>query len=224
MTKIYVVRHCEAEGNNKRIYQGSTDCDITKLGAEQLKLLGKRFENIGLDCVYTSPLIRAKKTAFAIKGDRDLPVKVKPELTEIHGGVIEGKPFITALSAIPGLAETWNNSPQDFCPEGGEPMRSAYERIWEAVLSIVKENTGKTVAVATHGGVIRCLNCRLTYGTIERLKDMEWCENTGVTLLEFDENNNVSVKYMNDCSHVPEELLPKRSRVADVSKIVNNVG
>ena len=103
-------------------------------------------------------------------------------------------------------------------------MRAAYERIWKAVLEIVNDNCGKTVAVATHGGVIRCLNCRLLFGTIERLKDMEWCENTGVTLLEFDDDMNWALKYMNDRSHVPDELLPKRNRMAEVGKIDNNVG
>lgn len=224
MTKLYIVRHCEAEGNNKRIFQGSTDCDITSLGERQLNLLQKRFQDISLDIVYTSPLIRAKKTALAIKGDRDLPVIVYEELSEIHGGVVEGKPFAQAFCNIPGLAETWNNSPQDFWPEGGESMRSAYERIWKAVLRIANENVGKTVGVATHGGVIRCLNCRLLFGTIDRLKNMEWCENTGVTLLEFDDDMNVIIKYMNDRSHVPDELLPKRNRMAEVSKIDNNVG
>lgn len=224
MTKIYIVRHCEAEGNNKRIFQGSTDCDITNLGETQLKFLGERFAGIELDKIYTSPLIRAKKTALAIKANRDIPVISDERLKEIHGGVVEGKPFAKAFLAIPGLAEIWNNSPQDFAPEGGEPMRDAYERIWDAVISIAKENAGKTVAVATHGGVIRCLNCRLAFGTAERLKDMSWCENTGVTLVTFDDDMNAKVMLMNDCSHVPDEFLPKRSRMAEVSKIDNNVG
>lgn len=61
MTKIYIVRHCEAMGNIKRLFQGSSDFDITEFGAEQLEYLKIRFKNIPLDKVYTSPLIRAKK-------------------------------------------------------------------------------------------------------------------------------------------------------------------
>ena len=217
MTKIYIVRHCEAEGNNKRIFQGSTDCDITELGKKQLELLQKRFESIPLHKIYTSPLIRAQKTAQALKGGRDIEIVKMPGLTELDGGILEGKPFMPTIRSIPGLAEIWNEHPQDFVPEGGEPMREAYERIWSAVLSILKENSGKTVAVATHGGVIRCLNCRLLYGNIEGLKDMNWCENTGITLLEFGSDITPRVEFMNDTSHLPEELLPKRSRMAEVA-------
>lgn len=216
MTKIYIVRHCEAEGNNKRLFQGSTDCDITEMGEKQLKLLKKRFSTIHLDKIYTSPLIRARKTAAAIKGDRDIEIIADSDFTEIHGGVVEGKPFSEAFSGIPGLAEAWNYAPQDFAPEGGEPMRHAYERIWQAVIRAAKENKGKTVAVATHGGVTRCLNCRLLYGTIERLKDTNWCENTGVSLIDFDDEFNPQIEFINDTSHLPEELLPKRNRMAEV--------
>ena len=37
MTEIYLVRHCEAMGNVKRLFQGSTDLDISETGEKQLK-------------------------------------------------------------------------------------------------------------------------------------------------------------------------------------------
>ena len=43
MTYIYLVRHCEAMGNHKRLFQGSTDCDISEIGAKQLQYLKERF-------------------------------------------------------------------------------------------------------------------------------------------------------------------------------------
>lgn len=216
MTKIYVIRHCEAEGNQKRIFQGRVDLDISELGKVQLDFLQKRFEGVKLDAVYSSPLIRAKKTAAAVADGRNLEIKIKDGLRELDGGVVEGKPFAEALSNTP-LGEVWNNHPQDFAPEGGEKMRDAYERIWNAVLEVAKENKDKTVAVASHGGSIRCLTCRLVFGTIEKLKDMRWSENTSVALLEFDDDFNCTLKYFNDTSHVPEEYLPKRNRLADMA-------
>ena len=72
MTEIYMVRHCEAIGNVKRLFQGSSDFDISETGEKQLEYLKTRFKDIPIDKVYTSPLIRAKKTALAVIGDRDL--------------------------------------------------------------------------------------------------------------------------------------------------------
>ena len=90
-------------------------------------------------------------------------------------------------------------------------MRDAYERIWNTVKNIAAENTGKTVACTTHGGVTRCLLCRLLKGNITKLREMPWSENTAVTLIRFDGELNPEVVFYNDTS---EELIPKRSRLS----------
>ncbi len=217
MTIVYLIRHCEAMGNKRRIFQGTTDCDISETGAKQLEFLKERFKDIHLDAVYSSPLIRTKKTAQAVVGDRDLAIVSNKGLIELDGGVVEGRPFAEAFNEIAGLAEIWNNHPQDFAPERGEPMREAYERIWNTILEIVYENKDKSVAIATHGGVSRCLCCRMLYNDINRLSEVPWCENTAVTKLCFDDEMNATMEFMNDHTHVPDEYMPKRSRI--VSKV-----
>ena len=209
-----MVRHCEAMGNVKRLFQGSSDFDISETGAKQLEYLTKRFKDIKLDKVYTSPLIRARKTAFAVIGERDFEPIDEKGLIELDGGIVEGKPFIETFNSIPGLADTWDNHPEDFAPEGGEKMRDAYERIWNTVKKIATENAGKTVACTTHGGVTRCLLCRLLKGDITKLSEMPWSENTAVTLIRFDDKLNPEVAFYNDTTHLPEELIPKRSRLS----------
>lgn len=213
MTYIYLIRHCEAMGNFKRVFQGSTDCEISETGAKQLEYLKERFKNIKLDAVYSSPLIRARKTAEAAACGKGLEIITRQNLTELGGGVLEGRPFQEAFNSIPGLADTWNNHPQDFAPDGGEAMRNAYVRIYDEITELVRQNRGKTIAAASHGGVLRCLMCRVLYNDINRLKDVPWCENTAVTLLKIDDNDKISVEFFNDYSHVPPEYMPKRSRI-----------
>lgn len=213
MTYIYLIRHCEAMGNQKRLFQGSTDCDISDTGAKQLEYLAERFKSIQLDAVFSSPLIRTQKTAHAIADYKGLPVNLRENLVELHGGIVEGRPFQEAFSSIEGLADAWNNHPQDFAPQGGEPMRNAYERIYTEILDLAQQNRNKTIAVATHGGVSRCLMCRILYNDINRLKDVPWCENTAVTLLKIDDDNKIGVEFFNDYSHVPSQYMPKRNRI-----------
>ena len=43
---------------------------------------------------------------------------------------------------------------------------------------------------------------------------MPWSENTAVSLIEFDDALNPKVVFYNDVSHLPEELIPKRSRLS----------
>lgn len=207
MTKIYLVRHCEAIGNFKKLFQGTTDLDITELGQKQLDFLTKRFEDIHLDCVYSSPLIRTQKTAKAVIGAKGLTPIIHKGLIELDGGILEGKPFLEPSFANPQIKYTWFNEPHNFVAEGGEHMRDAYERIWNAIAEIVKENPNKTVACATHGGVIRCLMSRLYYGDITRLKDVPISSNTAVSLIEFDENLNHKIIFNNDAGHLPDDMI-----------------
>lgn len=218
MTKFYIIRHCEAEGNVKRIFQGSTDMDISELGAQQLEFLGKRFESVDVDVIYSSPLTRAKKTAHAIADRKGMTVKVFDGLREVCGGVIDGNPIFESFKKYPHLADAWDNHPQDFAPENGEPMRDAYERIWKAVSEIVKENKGKSIVATSHGGVIRCLMCRLLYQDINRLKDVPWSENTAITLVEFQDDLSYNIVFSNNHLHLPEKYLPKRSRISSFMK------
>ena len=224
MTEIYMVRHCEAMGNVKRLFQGTSDFDISETGEKQLEYLTNRFKDIKLDKVYTSPLIRARKTALAVIGDRDLKPIDEKGLIELDGGIVEGKPFIETFNSIPGLADTWDNHPEDFAPEGGEKMRDAYERIWNTVKKIAAENKGKAVACTTHGGVTRCLLCRLLKGDIKKLSEMPGCETTAVTLIRFDDSLNPEVVFYNDTTHLPEELIPKRSRLSSFMGKESNRG
>lgn len=220
LTKIYIVRHCEALGNVQKLFQGITDLDITENGKSQLEYLTKRFESIELDSVYSSPLIRTQKTAKAIIGKKDMNFIINRGLIEINAGIIEGKPFLESCAKYPQLAETWSNHPEDFAPENGDTMREVYDRIWNAVKNITIENKGKTVACASHGGAIRCLLCKILHDDITKLITVPISGNTAVTLIEFDDQLNPSVKFMNDISHLPEE---HRNNMAPIISSVKGV-
>lgn len=212
LTKIYFVRHCEATGNLNRTFQGSTNTDITDLGAKQLEKLSERFKEISLDKIYSSPLLRAYKTAQAIQGGREIELEVHNGLTELDGGVIENKPFELTFTQNPTLKEIWLNHPQDFAPEGGEPMRVAYDRIYNTFWDIVNKSKGKTVACATHGGIMRCLFCRLIHDDISKLVTIPIFDNTAIGLIEISDDFTVEIKFLNDHTHLPDELLRKSSR------------
>ena len=213
-TTIYLIRQCEALGNKSGCFQGSIDSGITEIGAKQIEFLGKRFENVNIDKVYSSPLLRAKRTAQAVADATGNCVVVDDGLTEIHGGDIEGMSYADIYKKFPEIEYVWTYSPQNFAPPNGEPMRVSYARISNAVFNLVKENAGKTIAIASHGAVSRCLLCKLIYNDIERLNDVVWCDNTAVTKIVFDENLKSEIEYINDTTHLPDEYLPSGSKIA----------
>ena len=206
VTKIYIVRHCETEGNTKKVFQGHCDLPITKLGEAQLRALSKRFDKIHLDKIYSSPLLRAYKTAEALKGNKDTEIICYDELIELNGGVLESKTYEEIYSTFPDFKDMWLNNTYDFAPENGETMRDGYCRIWNAILNIAQENAGKTIAVATHGGMIRCLLTRLLEGSVEKMPNVSWAGNTSVSLVEFDSDFTPTLKICDDTSHLGENL------------------
>ena len=57
MTKIYLIRHAEAEGNLYRRIQGHWDGSITPLGLQQIDALAQRFRREHIDA---RPVARAR--------------------------------------------------------------------------------------------------------------------------------------------------------------------
>lgn len=216
MTEIYIVRHCEAMGNQNRIFQGISDCDVTELGKKQLSCVAERFKDIKLDAIYSSPLKRAFKTAEAVNKYHKLPIKINNKLIEIDGGEIEGISWVDFPETRPELEYNWSVEPHKFHAKDGEPMTSVYKRSWEAVMEILSENEGKTVALASHGCTIRNIMCHAQGKPIEELYTVNWADNTGVFLLRFEDGELPEILLFNDTSHLPEGCLPKRSRITSL--------
>jgi broad specificity phosphatase PhoE len=205
MTRLILIRHCEAEGNHKRIFQGHTDADVSENGRTQLELLSLRCRNMPIDIMYSSPLKRAYATAQAVNRFHNLPISIEPGLIEINGGDWEGKPWSSLPDLYPEAAKAWNMAPWDFIPPNGEAMRDVYSRIWDTISRLIKENPDKTVAVASHGCAIRNFLCHVLHHSILRLNEVDWCDNTALNIIDFDSQMNPTVILLNDASHLTEE-------------------
>ena len=205
MTRILLVRHCEALGNTQNLFQGHTDCEISGNGKTQLELVSLRCRNMPIAAIYSSPLKRAYETACAINKYHHLPIQTDPRLIEINGGIWEGVRWDELTRLYPDEMEIWYKRPYEFAPQGGESMREVYARMWEGVTDIVRKNPDRTVCITSHGCAIRNFLCHAMGLPIERLNKVEWCDNTAVSIIDFDEDLNCKVVMMNDASHLTPE-------------------
>lgn len=206
VTRLIIVRHCQSAGNLSGRFQGRFDADVSAAGEQQLDLLSLRFRNEGLDAIYSSPLVRARKTAEAVNRFHGLPILLEEDLSEIDVGEMENMRMPEIAVRFPETARLWDEAP-DLCRfPGGETMREVYTRVNRAVDRIAAENRGGTVLVATHGGVIRNLYARVCFGKLEGIRESAVFGNTGVSILEAGEDGSLSWKLLNDLSHLPEEL------------------
>ena len=155
MTKVYLIRHAEAEGNRYRRVQGWYDGRITANGYRQIEALSKRFADIHIDEVYSSDLYRTCATASAIYKPKGLKLHRIPELREICVGVWEQKTWGEIYRRWPEEMYQFNHQPHLWQMEGAELPQEVMERVLNAIRRIAAENDGKTVAVFSHGYAIR---------------------------------------------------------------------
>ncbi len=159
-TTIYVVRHGETTGNVRHEYSGHTDVDLTERGELQGKERAVEFANIHFDAVYSSDLIRAKRTAEFIKAERQLEVKTSELLRERNFGHFEGKnradliaeykEEFDRLDALVGRDKLY------FKPhETWEDIDTLLARFVTVLREIALANLGKTVLVVCHGSIMR---------------------------------------------------------------------
>jgi broad specificity phosphatase PhoE len=205
VTRVYLIRHAEAHGNIGRVFQGHSDGDVSENGIKQLQRLSERCRSLNFDAIYSSPLQRAYKTAQAANLHHGLPIITLDSLKEINGGHWEGKLFKELPVLFPDEHDIWENEPWNFNVQGGESMQEVFERIWGAVQGIVISHPNQSVCVVSHGCAIRNFLCRAYAKELCELNTIDWCDNTAISIIDFDENLKAQVVLANDASHLDKE-------------------
>ena len=205
MTRIYLVRHAEAEGNLYRRIHGWYDALITDNGYRQIAALEQRFESIPIDAVYSSDLFRTKTTATAVTRPKRLPLTTVKGLREIHMGAWEDMPWGEAGYFHREDLDRFSSQSPQWRGEGGESFAEVRQRAAHALRSIAAAHPGQNVAVFSHGTTIRNALAALMGLSVEEANSLGHSDNTAVSLLEF-EGDTVRVVYQDDNSHLPEEI------------------
>ena len=205
MTTLYLIRHAEAEGNLYRRIHGWYDALITENGYRQLDCLAERFRDVPLDAAYSSDLFRTETTARAVCRGRDLEVRTDPDLRELNFGDWEDRPWGEIYRTCPGQIQRFNASDPDWQAPHGESLIQAGLRVEGALRRIAAAHPGQTVAVFTHGTVIRQVLSHILALPPEQWGGTSHSENTAVTCLDFD-GERFSIRFRDDASHLPEEL------------------
>ncbi len=154
--KIYLVRHGETDWNQAGLLQGQTDIALNVQGLEQAREAAERLKEVPFEIAFCSPLIRAKRTAETIIGDRKITITTDERLRELNFGPWEGVDIRTIKDAA---SQPFTNPGSYIPPEGAESFAQLYKRSGEFVDQVLLplEGTYETVLVVAHGGVNRSI-------------------------------------------------------------------
>lgn len=205
MTRVYLIRHGEAEGNVYRRAQGQYQSRITAKGRRQIDALAERFKDVPIDALYASDLYRTRETARAITKYHDLELHLEPRLREVSMGSWEDRPWGDLTYEFPEAMLAFNDDPDSWQAEGAETFPQLKARMRQVVLEIARRHEGQTVACVSHGMAIRSLLSDILGVPSAEIYRVPHGDNTAVSLLEI-EGEDIRVVFYNDNSHLDGEL------------------
>lgn len=205
MTRIYLIRHAEAEGNLFRRVHGRYDSGVTANGQRQIGALSDRFRYITVDAAYASDLRRTQQTAQAVVVPHGLSLNIDPELGEIDLGEFEDRTFGDFVYHNGEQFRQFVTCSPDFAPAGGETFAQVAQRVSRAFLRIAQRHPDQTVAIFSHGTAIQCFQAALRGVHPADNTELGHPQNTSVSCYELDQGK-LSIVFENDISHLPPEL------------------
>ncbi|KPN95919.1 histidine phosphatase family protein [Lysinibacillus sp. ZYM-1] len=141
MSKIYIIRHCLAEGQ-------SPDAPLTQTGMKQAESLADFFKDITIHRILSSPFLRAVQSIESVSERKDIKVEIDKRLSERLLSTKDLPDWYEKLQA------TFLDMSLKF--DGGESSKDAMERIVSVVEEVFARNVENTLIVS-HGNIIALL-------------------------------------------------------------------
>jgi probable phosphoglycerate mutase len=176
MTRLFLIRHGETEGNALRILQ-HPHIPLSPRGIGQAERLARRLAREGIVHIVSSDYARAMTTAEHVQRATGAPLAIEPLLRERNFGDLRGRPY-AELDFDPFAP--------DYAPPNGESWPAFHARVdraWARMQELAAATTGGNLAVVTHGLVCRSLAARHLALADGELVPERW-ENTSVTIVD----------------------------------------
>jgi broad specificity phosphatase PhoE len=189
ISTIYITRHGESQGNAEGTLQGQLDFPLTPAGEEQAKNLAQELKNIHFDAVFSSDLLRARKTAEIVALEHKLIVTTTQALRERNFGHLQGKNK-KDLSPLNKIFDDWFalTSKEWLTHRIVEDVETGDEivtRFFTFLREVAVTYAGKTILVVSHGDVMRTILVHLGWATHIEMRG-KTIENGGYIVLQTD--------------------------------------
>ena len=187
-SNLVLVRHGQSEWNEKNLFTGWKDPNLTKKGIGEAIEAGKllKAKNMKFDLMYTSNLTRAQETGRLILEEMNLAnitIQKDQSLNERNYGDLAGLNKDDARKKWGDeQVHIWRRS-FDVPPPGGESLKNTAERVLpyfhKNIMPEVKK--GLDILIAAHGNSLRALVMELENISSNEIVNLEIA--TGVPLI-----------------------------------------
>ncbi len=158
MARIILVRHGQTEWNRVERFRGRADVPLDEIGLAQAEATGRRVaQEWQPAAVYSSPLVRAVKTAEAIARHFNLPVQIHAGIADIDYGEWQGLTPDEVKERWPEMHHTWHNMPHLAHIPGGETLGDLRARGMAAMDELATRHAGETIVMVGHTVINRII-------------------------------------------------------------------
>lgn len=210
--RLYIARHGESIANVKTPNFDSPEemnGPLTSKGRSQAKSLADWLEknNINIDVLYASSLLRTKETAEIIAKVLKLPVIHSDLIREASYSYWDHRPIPDKLLTVSKDNDFHINPfiPFDSNVEDMESYSHLKTRVGKFVTKLIDNYKSQTVLVIGHGWVKNAFfDIIFNVGSYRRC--VSWVEYTALSSFEYSENEKMygpwSMKYINQTEHL----------------------
>lgn len=184
MTRLLLVRHGLTDAVATTLAGRQPGWPLNAAGRAQVRRLAEALARAPIRAVYTSPLERARETADAVAERRRLVPRLRPGLNEVDYGVWTGRTF-AELAEVPEW-ERFNRHRGVVRVPGGELLCEVQARIAGELEALAAAHRGETIALVSHGDVIKSAVAHCLGMPLDLLMRVE-VQPASVSVIEVDE-------------------------------------
>lgn len=203
-TTVYLVRHAATANNLAKPPQlqgRGVDPDLAPLGIRQAEVTRDHLALYGIQACYSSPMLRAMRTAEILAEPHRLEPRAVADLAECDVGDWEGLSWEEIERRYPEEYRRYMANPGKNGYVNGETFTDVYERTAAAMEQILAAHDGESILVVTHHIVGRVYLASLL-GLPSSKARLVSLDNCGVSVIVKKGGAKPAVKTLNSVFHL----------------------
>ena len=213
--RLFFVRHGLSSFNAKGLIQGRTDESyLTEEGYYQAKLTGEILNQVNIDEIYSSPLVRASETAKTIEKhlNKNLEIQYDQNLLEVDLANWSGLKTTEIKEKFKSEYQIWKSNPENLSIKRDdesyyEPIKELFIQAKEFIDAITSKNSNcenKNILIIAHNAILRCLILHLINKPNKGFRKIK-LDNASISILNLSKTNQslkTQIECLNQTSHL----------------------
>jgi len=213
--RLFFVRHGLSSFNAKGLIQGRTDESyLTEEGYYQAKLTGEILNQVNIDEIYSSPLVRASETAKTIEKhlNKNIEIQYDQNLLEVDLANWSGLKTTEIKEKFKSEYQIWKSNPENLSIKRDdesyyEPIKELFIQAKEFIDAITSKNSNcenKNILIIAHNAILRCLILHLINKPNKGFRKIK-LDNASISIINLSKTNQsfkTQIECLNQTSHL----------------------